>query len=44
LYIDKDGTKIAGLGDEAYDEHDYAQVRVGDVVPLPGQDSGAMRT
>jgi hypothetical protein len=40
-YMDKTGTKITGLGDEAYDEGDYAQVRVGDVVLLPGQNSGA---
>ena len=40
-YMDKTGTKIAGLGDEAYDEGDYAQVRVGDVIMLPGQNSGA---
>jgi hypothetical protein len=40
-YMDKTGTKIAGLGDEAYDEGDYAQVRVGDLVLLPGQNSGA---
>jgi hypothetical protein len=40
-YMDKTGTKIAGLGDEAYDEGEYAQVRVGDVVLLPGQNSGA---
>jgi hypothetical protein len=40
-YMDKTGTKIAGLGDEAYDEGQYAQVRVGDVVLLPGQNSGA---
>jgi hypothetical protein len=40
-YMDKTGTKITGLGDEAYDEGEYAQVRVGDVVLLPGQNSGA---
>jgi hypothetical protein len=40
-YMDKTGKKITGLGDEAYDEGDYAQVRVGDVVLLPGQNSGA---
>jgi hypothetical protein len=40
-YMDKTGTKIAGIGDEAYDEGEYAQVRVGDVVLLPGQNSGA---
>ena len=40
-YMDKTGTKIAGLGDEAYDEGGYAQVRVGDLVLLPGQNSGA---
>jgi hypothetical protein len=38
--MDKLGTKIDGLGDEAYEEGEYAQVRVGDVV-LPGQNSGA---
>ncbi len=40
-YMDKTGTKISGLGDEAYDEGDYAQVRVGDVILFPGQNSGA---
>jgi hypothetical protein len=40
-YMDKTGTEITGLGDEAYDEGEYAQVRVGDVVLLPGQNSGA---
>ena len=40
-YMDKTGKKITGLGDEAYDEGDYAQVRVGDVVLLPGENSGA---
>jgi hypothetical protein len=39
--MDKLGTKIDGLGDEAYEEGEYAQVRVGDVVLLPGQNSGA---
>jgi hypothetical protein len=40
-YMDKTGKKIFGLGDEAYDEGDYAQVRVGDIVLLPGENSGA---
>jgi hypothetical protein len=40
-YLDKSGTKIAGLGDEAYDEGDYSEVRVGDVVLQSNQNSGA---
>ena len=40
-YMDKTGTKITGLGDEAYDEGAYAQVRVGDLILLTGQNSGA---
>jgi hypothetical protein len=34
--MDTTGIKTAGLGDEAYDEGDYASVRARDVVVLPG--------
>jgi hypothetical protein len=42
-YLDKTGTKIDGLGDEAYDEGPYVQVRVGDVVLQSNQNSGASK-
>jgi hypothetical protein len=40
-YLDKTGTKIDGLGDEAYDEGQYVEVRVGDLVLQSNQNSGA---
>jgi hypothetical protein len=40
-YLDKTGTKIAGLGDEAYDEGPYVEVRVGDLVLQSNENSGA---
>jgi hypothetical protein len=39
-YLDKTGTKIDGLGDEAYDEGPYAQVRVGDIILQSNENSG----
>jgi hypothetical protein len=40
-YLDKTGTKINGLGDEAYDEGEYVEVRVGDVVLQSNNHQGA---
>jgi hypothetical protein len=40
-YLDKTGTKVDGLGDEAYDEGNYVQVRTGDVVLQSNENSGA---
>ncbi len=40
-YLDKTGTKIEGLGDEAYDEGPYDEVRVGDIVLQTNENSGA---
>ena len=42
-YLDKTGTKIEGLGDDAYDEGNYVQVRVGDVIFQSNQNSGASK-
>lgn len=42
-YLDRTGTKISGLGDEAYDEGDYVEVRAGDVVLQSNQNSGASK-
>jgi hypothetical protein len=42
-YLDKTGKKIDGLGDEAYDEGPYAQVRVGDVILQSNENSGTER-
>jgi hypothetical protein len=42
-YLDKTGTKLDGLGDEAYDEGDYVEVRAGDVVLQSNQHSGASK-
>ena len=42
-YLDKTGTKINGLGDEAYDEGEYVEVRVGDVVLQSNQSQGASK-
>jgi hypothetical protein len=39
-YLDKTGTKIDGLGDEAYDEGPYAQVRVGDIILQSNENTG----
>jgi hypothetical protein len=40
---DKTGTKINGLGDEAYDEGEYVEVRVGDVVLQSNNNQGASK-
>ncbi len=40
-YLDKTGTRISGLGDEAYDEGPYVEVRVGDVILQSNENSGA---
>ena len=42
-YLDKTGTKINGLGDEAYDEGEYVEVRVGDVVLQSNNHQGASK-
>jgi hypothetical protein len=42
-YLDKTGTKINGLGDEAYDEGDYVEVRSGDVVLQSNSNQGASK-
>jgi hypothetical protein len=42
-YLDKTGTKINGLGDEAYDEGEYVEVRVGDVVLQSNNNQGASK-
>ncbi|MCW2526829.1 MAG: hypothetical protein JWM76_1689 [Pseudonocardiales bacterium] len=42
-YLDKTGTRIAGLGDEAYDEGDYVEVRTGDLVLQSNHHSGASK-
>jgi hypothetical protein len=42
-YLDKTGTKIDGLGDEAYDEGSYVEVRVGDLVLPSNENSGASK-
>ena len=42
-YLDKTGTKINGLGDEAYDEGEYVEVRVGDVVLQSNENQGASK-
>jgi hypothetical protein len=42
-YLDRTGTKVAGLGDEAYDEGEYVEVRVGDVVLQSNQNQGASK-
>jgi hypothetical protein len=42
-YLDKTGTKINGLGDEAYDEGEYVEVRVGDVILQSNQNQGASK-
>jgi hypothetical protein len=42
-YLDKTGTKINGLGDEAYDEGEYVEVRVGDIVLQSNNNQGASK-
>jgi hypothetical protein len=42
-YLDRTGTKISGLGDEAYDEGEYVEVRVGDVVLQSNNNQGASK-
>jgi hypothetical protein len=42
-YLDRTGTKINGLGDEAYDEDEYVEVRVGDVVLQSNNNQGASK-
>jgi hypothetical protein len=42
-YLDKTGTKINGLGDEAYDEGPYVEVRSGDVVLQSNENQGASK-
>lgn len=42
-YLDKTGTKINGLGDEAYDEGEYVEVRVGDVILQSNNNQGASK-
>jgi hypothetical protein len=42
-YLDTTGTKIDGLGDEAYDEGPYVEVRVGDVLLESNENSGASK-
>jgi hypothetical protein len=42
-YLDKTGTKISELGDEAYDEGPYVQVRVGDIILQSNENSGASK-
>ncbi|HEY2280840.1 MAG TPA: hypothetical protein VGI00_20985 [Streptosporangiaceae bacterium] len=42
-YLDRTGTKVPGLGDEAYDEGEYVEVRVGDVVLQSNNSQGASK-